>query len=159
MLEEWSKTFIWLGPSTTQTFHSALPEIPSAEISLASLLFLPQSSVQFSRSVMSDSLQPHRLQHARLPYPSPTPGAYSNSCPSHRWCHPTISSSVITFSSSSFNLSYYQGLFHWVSSSHQVAKVLEFQLQHQASNEYSGLISLVDWLSLLGVQGTLKSFL
>ena len=57
------------------------------------------SSVQFSHSVMSDSLRPHGLQHARLPCPSPTPGAYSNSCPLHQWCHPTISSSVIPFSS------------------------------------------------------------
>ena len=56
-------------------------------------------SVQFSRSVMSDSLQHHALQHTRLPCPSPTPGAYSNSCPLCRWCHPTISSSVIPFSS------------------------------------------------------------
>ena len=50
-------------------------------------------------SVVSDSLWPHGLQHARLPCPSPNPGAYSNSCPSSRWCHPTISSSVIPFSS------------------------------------------------------------
>ena len=57
------------------------------------------SSVQFSRSVMSDSLQPHGLQHTRLPCPSPTPGACSNSCPLSQWCHPTISSSVIPFSS------------------------------------------------------------
>ena len=57
------------------------------------------SSFQFSRSVMSDSFQPHRLQHTRLPHPSPTPGAYSNSCPSSQWCHPTISSSIIPFSS------------------------------------------------------------
>ena len=57
------------------------------------------SSVQFSLSVVSDSLWPHRLHHARLPCPSRTPGAYSNSCPSSRWCHPTISSSVIPFSS------------------------------------------------------------
>ena len=56
------------------------------------------NSVQFSHSVMSDSLQPHGLQQARLPCPSPTPGAYSNSCPSNQWCHPTISSSVIPFS-------------------------------------------------------------
>ena len=55
------------------------------------------SSVQFSHSVMSDSLWPHGLQHANLPCPSPTPGAYSNSCPSSRWCHPTISSSVVPF--------------------------------------------------------------
>ena len=57
------------------------------------------SSIQFSCSVMSDSLWPHGLQHARPPYPSPTPRAYSNSCPLSRWCHPTISSSVIPFSS------------------------------------------------------------
>ena len=56
-------------------------------------------SVQFSHSVMSDSLRPHGLQHTRPPCPSPTPGAYSNSCPLSRWCHPTISSSVIPFSS------------------------------------------------------------
>ena len=56
-------------------------------------------SVQFSCSVVSDSLWPHGLQHARPPCPSPTPGAYSNSCPSSRWCHPTTSSSVVPFSS------------------------------------------------------------
>ena len=60
---------------------------------------LPVSSVQFSRSVVSDSLQPHGLQHVRPPCPSPTPRACSNSCPSTWWCHPTISSSVIPFSS------------------------------------------------------------
>ena len=56
-------------------------------------------SVQFSHSVMSDSLWVHGLQHATLPCPSPTPGAYSNSCPSSRWCHPTVSSSAIPFCS------------------------------------------------------------
>ena len=56
------------------------------------------SSVQFIHSVVSDSLQPHGLQHARLPCPSPTPRAYSNSCPLSWWCHPTISFSVIPFS-------------------------------------------------------------
>ena len=56
-------------------------------------------SVQFSHSVVSNSLRPHGLQHARLPCPSPTSGAYSNSCPSSRWCHPTISSFVVPFSS------------------------------------------------------------
>ena len=55
------------------------------------------SLVQFSCSVVSDSLQPHGLQHARPPCPSPTPGAYSNSCPLSQWCHPIISSSVISF--------------------------------------------------------------
>ena len=57
------------------------------------------SSVQFSHSVMSDSLWPHEPQHARPPCPSPTPGVYSNSCPSSQWCHPAISSSVVPFSS------------------------------------------------------------
>ena len=57
------------------------------------------SSAQFSCSVMSDSLQPHGLQHARPPCPSPTPRVYSNSCPLSRWCHPTISSSVVPISS------------------------------------------------------------
>ena len=57
------------------------------------------SSVQFSRSVMSDSLWPHESQHARPPCPSPTPGVYSDSCPSSQWCHPAISSSVVPFSS------------------------------------------------------------
>ena len=56
------------------------------------------SSIQFSHSVMSNSLWPHGLQHAMLPCLSPTSGAYSNSCPSSRWCHPTISSSVVAFS-------------------------------------------------------------
>ena len=86
-------------------------------------------SVQFRRSVVSDSLRPRESQHTRPPCPSPTPGVYSNSCPLSRWCHPAISSSVAPFSS---RLSQYQGLFKWVSSLHQVAKVLEFQLQHQS---------------------------
>ena len=56
-------------------------------------------SVQFSRSVMSDSLPPHESQHARPPCPSPTPGVHSNSSPSSRWCHPAMSSAVVPFSS------------------------------------------------------------
>ena len=66
------------------------------------MIFLNKMNIsrdQFSQSVMSDSLQPHELQHAKLPCPSPTSGVYSNSCPSSRWCHPTISSSVVPFSS------------------------------------------------------------
>ena len=57
------------------------------------------SSVQFSRSVVSDSLQPHEQQHTRYPCPSPTPGVHPNPCPLSRWCHPTISSSAVPFSS------------------------------------------------------------
>ena len=56
-------------------------------------------SVQFSHSVVSDSLRPHEPQHARFPCPSPSPGVHSNPCPSSRWCHPIISSSVVPFSS------------------------------------------------------------
>ena len=85
------------------------------------------SSVQFSHSVVSDSLRPHASQHARHPCPSPIPRVHPNSCPSSRWCHPAISSSVIPFSSCP-NPSHHQGLFQWVNSSPEVAKVLEFQL-------------------------------
>ena len=62
------------------------------------------NSVQFSRSVVSYSLRSHEFQHARPPCPSPTPGVYSNPCPSSRWCHPAISSSVVPFSSCSQTL-------------------------------------------------------
>ena len=117
------------------------------------------SSVQFSDSVMSNFLWPHGLQHARLPCPSPTPGACSNSHPSSQWCHSTISSSVIPFSSclQSFPAS---GSFQWVSSFLQVTKVLDFSFSISSSNEYSGRISFrIDWFDLLAVQGTLKSLL
>ena len=86
-------------------------------------------SVQFSHSVMSDSLRPYGLQHSRLLCPSSTPGVYSNS---NHWvsdaiqsCHPLSAPSP-----PAFNLPQHQGLFQWVSSSHQVAKILEFQLHH-----------------------------
>ena len=62
-------------------------------------VIIRKSAVQFSHSVVSDSLWPHRLQHSRPPCPSPTPRVYSNSCPLSQWCHPTISSSVVPFSS------------------------------------------------------------
>ena len=83
------------------------------------------NSVQFSLSVVSDSLRPHEPQHTRPPCPSPAPGVYPNSCSLSRWCHSTISSSVVPFSSclQSFPTS---GSFKWVSSSHQVAKIPEF---------------------------------
>ena len=125
------------------------------------------SAVQFSYSVVSDSLRPHGLQHPRPPCPSPTPRVYSNSFPTSRWYHPTISSSVFPLPHA-FNVSQDQGLFKWVSSSYQVAKVLEFQLQHQSFNELGwngisvklGLISFrIDWLDLLAFRGTLKSLL
>ena len=89
------------------------------------------SSVQFSCSVVSNSLRPHELQHARPPCPSPTSGVYSNSCPSScdaiQPSHPLSSPSPPAPSPSQ-----HQVLFQWVNSSHEVAKVLEFQLQHQS---------------------------
>ena len=118
-------------------------------------LFL--SSVQFSRSVMSDSWRPNGLQHTRPPCPSPTPRAYSNSCPSHQWCHPTISSFVVPFSSClqsfpaarSFPMSQFFASIRW-------PKYWSFSFSVSPSNEYSGLISFrMDWLDLLVVQGTL----
>ena len=91
-----------------------------------------RSLLQFSSVAPSClTLWLHGLQHTRLPCPSPTSGVYSNSCPLSQWCHPTISSSVIP-SPPAFNLSQHEGFFKWVSSSHQVTKVLEFQLQHQS---------------------------
>ena len=114
--------------------------------------------VQFSHSVMSNSLWPHGLQHARPPCSSPTPGACSNSCPSSQWCHAIISSSVVCFSS---YLQFFPASGSFLVSLHQVAKVLEFQLQHQSFQWiFKGLISFwMDWLALLAVQGTLKSLL
>ena len=98
----------------------------------------------FSHSVMSDSLEPHGLQHARLPCPLPTPWAWSNSFPLMSWwCHPTISSSVIPFS---FCLQFFpwsgSQLFQWVSSSHRWPKYWSFGFSISPSNEYSELTSL-----------------
>ena len=98
---------------------------------IVSFFFFFLSSVQFSRSVMSNSLRPHESQHARPPCLLPTSRVHPNPCPSSQWCHPVISFSVVPFSfcPQSFPAS---GSFQWVSSSHQVAKVLEFQLHHQS---------------------------
>ena len=87
-------------------------------------------SVQFSSWVVSDSVRPHGLQHTRLPCPLPTPRAHSNLCPLSWWCHPIISSSAIPFSSC-LQLFPASGSFP-MSSSHQVAKILEFQLQRHS---------------------------
>ena len=93
-------------------------------------LFISVSSVQFSHSVISDSVtQWTAASQASLSIT--TPGACSNACPSSQWYHPTISSSIVPFSSCLQSFPN-QGPFQWVSSLHQVAKVLEFQLQHQS---------------------------
>ena len=118
------------------------------------------SSVQFSRSVVSDSLRPHESQHARPPCPSPSPGVHSGSCPSSQWCHPAISSSVVPFSSSPQSLPASESfpmsqLFSWGSQSTGVSALVIIP-----SKEIPGLISFrMDWLDLLAVQGTLKSLL
>ena len=108
------------------------------------------SSVQFSRSVVSESLQPHELQHARPPCPSPTPGVYPNLCPLSWWCHPTISSSVVPFSScpqsfpasGSFPMSQ---LFAWGGQSTGVSASASFlpkKSQSLSPSEWTGWISL-----------------
>ena len=112
------------------------------------------SSVQFSHSVMLDSLWPHGLEHTRLPCPSPAPGAYSNSCPLRWSCHTTVSSchpllllpsifpSIRVFSNKSVLR------IRW-------PKYWSFSFSIGPSNEYSGLISFrIDWLDLLVVQGS-----
>ena len=107
-------------------------------------------TVQFSRSVVSDSLWSHEAQHARPPCPSPTPGVYSNSCPSSRWCHPAISSSVIPSSScpqslpasESFPMSQ---LFAWGGKSTGVSALESFlpkNTQGWSPSEWTGWISL-----------------
>ena len=88
---------------------------------------LVHSSVQFSRSVVSDSLRPHELQHD--PFPSPTPGVHSDSRPSSQWCHPAMSSTAIPFFSYP-HPSQHQSLYQWVNSSHEVAKVPSMSLAH-----------------------------
>ena len=108
---------------------------------------------------MSDSLWPHGLQHTRLPCPSPSPGACSNSCPFSWWCHPTISSSVVPFSSclQSFPASGSFPMSWFFASGGQSIGVSASIIS--PSNEYSGLISFrIDWFDL-AVQGTLKSLL
>ena len=117
-----------------------------------------KGSVQFSRSVVSDSLRPHGLQHARLPCP-PTPGVCSNSCPSNWWYHPTSLSSVFLFSSclQSFPASGSFLMSQFFTSGGQSIGVSSSACPF---NEYSGLISFrIDWLDLLAVKGTLKSLL
>ena len=95
------------------------------------LHFLNLCSVQFSHAVMSDPLWPHRLQYARPPCPSPTPGVYQTHV---HWLSDAIqpSHSLSSPSLPTFNLPQHQGLFNWVSSPHQTARVLEFQLKHKS---------------------------
>ena len=112
-----------------------------------------------SRSAVSDALWPHGRQHARLPWPS----YLLESTQTHvHWVGDAIQPSRPLSPSSppALNLSQHQGLFWWVGTLHQVAKVSDLHLQHRPSSEWSGLISFrIDWLHLLAVQGTLQSLL
>ena len=107
-------------------------------------------SVQFSCSVMSDSLWPHKLQHTRPPCPSPTPGVHSDSCPLSQWCHPAISSSVVPFSSFPQSLPASESLpmsqlFAWGGQSTGVSALASFlpkKSQGWSPSEWT------DWISL-----------
>ena len=108
---------------------------------------------------MSDSLRPRESQHTRPPSPSPTLGVHPNPCPSSWWYHPTISSSVVPFSSclQSFPAS---GSFQMSQLCIRWPKYWSFSFNISPSSEYPGLISLrMDWLDLLAVKGTLKGLL
>ena len=109
---------------------------------------------------MSDSFQPHWLQHTRLSCPSPTPGSCSNAWPLSWWCHPTISPSVIPFSSCLQSFPAIIVFFNEFVLSIRQPKSWSFSFSISLSNEYLGLIPFrMDWLDLLAVQGTLKSLL
>ena len=110
----------------------------------------------FSHLVMSDSLHHQGLQYTRIPCPSPSPGACSNSCPLSWWCHPAISSSVVS-SPPALNLSQHQGLFHELVLHIRLPKYWSFSFS--SSNEYSGLISFrIDWLITLQSKGLSRVF-
>ena len=109
-----------------------------------------KDSVQFSHSVVSDSLRPQEFQHARPPCPSPTPGVHPNSCPSSRWCHPAISSSIVPFSSCPQSLPASESppmsqLFTWGGQSVGVSALASFlpkNTQDWSPSEWTGWISL-----------------
>ena len=161
----YGKNLLWAVLSRDYLFHTYYVSNVSTHSSFSAFLIIhpnstlcqnttvtryQSSSVQFSRSVVSDSLRPHELQHARPPCPSPTPGVHSNSCPSSWWCHPAISSSVIPFSScpqplpasESFPMSQ---LFAWGGQSTGVSALALFlpkNTQDWSPLEWTGWISL-----------------
>ena len=115
-----------------------------------------EMSVQFSCSVVSDSLRPHGLQLTRPPCPSPTPRVYSNSFPLNRWCHPTISSSVVPFSSclQSFSGSGSFPISQFFASGSGVSAPAEWIFRVSFKISFK-----IDWFNLLAVQGILRSLL
>ena len=123
-------------------------------------IYVYVSLLQFSHSVLSDSLWPYKPQHARTPCPLPTPGDHPNPCPSSRWCHPAISSSLVPFSSYPQSFSGSSRIF----SNESVLlmrwpKYWSFSFSINPSNEYSGLISFrMDWLDPLQSKGLSSVF-
>ena len=163
LLSNWTRAWV-----TQFLFHdivsfSILASIYTSyhKLQVTSLGKIPKSPLsvgfcQFSLSVMSDSLQNHALQPLRLSCPSPTPGAFSNSCPLSQWCHSTISSSAVPFSC----LQFFPASQTLPVSQIKWPKYWSFRFSISPSNEYSGLISSkIDWLDLLVAQRTLKSLL
>ena len=139
------------------TYLDTLPSTPSQLEGEGFNFFYFLYTAQFSRSVVSDSLGSHESQHARLPCPSPSPGVHSNSCPSSRWCHPGISSSVVSFSScpqplpasESFPMSQ---LLSWGGQSPGVSALASFlpkNTQGWSPLEWTGWISFLYTKSLL----------
>ena len=135
-----SESWIWILKSLLYLV-SYWPKILPPQYSL---------SVQFSRSVVSNSLRLHGLQHARPPHPWPTPRVCSNSCPFSDAIQP--SHPLLFPSPPAFNLSQHQGLFQWVSSLHQVAKVLEFQLSASVLSMNIQDWSLLEWTGWISMQ-------
>ena len=118
------------------------------------------SSVQFSHSIVSDSLWPHESQHARPPCPSQTPRVHSDSRPTSHWCHPAISSSVVPLFSYPPIPPSIRVFSNESTLRMRWPKYLSFSFSIIPSKEIPGLISFrMDWLHLLAVQGTLKSLL
>ena len=153
----WECLFIpWIPKNKVILFQS--PELSSSGTLIIILLSI--GSVQFSRSVVSDSLHPREPQHARPPCPSPTPGVHPNPCPLSRWCHPTISSSVVPFSScpQSFRASvsfYMSQLF--ASGGQSIGASASTSILPINTQDWSPL-GWTGWISLQ-VLGTLKSLL
>ena len=127
------------GVRQTQVRILSAPLPGCANFNLSIFICSVQFSSVFSRSVVSNSLWPHGLQHARPPCPSPTPVVYPSSWPLSRWCHPTTSSSIIPFSSLP---SIFSRIRVFSNALHEVAKVLEFQLQ-QWSFQWTPRIDLL----------------
>ena len=140
----------YLTSSSSNLYSSVISSIKKWQSEHNSLPCFTFPSVQFSRSVVSDSLWPHELQHARPPCRSPTPRVHSNSCPSSRWCHPAISSSVVPFSSCPQSLPASDSLpmsqlFPWGGQSTGASALASFfpkNTQGWSPSEWTGWISL-----------------